>query len=156
LIAISILTIVPIFIPAVSDWIYRGFFGSKWAAMRSPYASVFVGVLALSGAIGLALVFGIAQPRYGDEFSNLLLSDTLLQGKLANPVHPLWIHFESFHILQQPVYASKFPPGQGLTLAIGKLIGGHPIMGVWMTVALTFILFTGCCGVDSKALGTVR
>jgi hypothetical protein len=75
-------------------------------------------------------------PRVHDEFGHLLVADTLLTGRLANPAHPLSRHLDTIYVLQHPSYASSYPVGQGLALALGKAAFGHPWAGVLLAIAL--------------------
>jgi hypothetical protein len=83
-------------------------------------------------ALRLALVplMPVPVPVVTDEFSHLLLADTLLHGRVANPVHPFWPHFESIHVLMQPRYVSAYFPGQAVWLAAGRIVTGSPWAGV--------------------------
>jgi hypothetical protein len=75
-------------------------------------------------------------PRVSDEFSHLLVGDTLRAGRLANPVHEFWRHFETQYVFHQPTYASAYPPGQGALLAFGQLCTGHPWAGVLLAAGI--------------------
>src|SRR5205823_392687 len=103
-------------------------------------------VLVLAVRVALLAVWPIPKPSIYDEFSYLLQADTFAHGRLTNPPHPLWQFFESTYILQQPTYASRFPPAPAMAMAAGQLIFGHPWFGVWWSAGLLAGIL--CCALQ--------
>jgi hypothetical protein len=76
-----------------------------------------------------------------DDFSYLLLGDTLAHFRLTNATHPMHRFFETLFILQQPSYSSIYPLGPGLALAFGQLVFRQP----WAGIAIATAAFTSLC-----------
>jgi hypothetical protein len=104
-----------------------------------------VAVTGIIATCSLASIFlitalaGVQEPEVHDELSQLVQADIFAHGRLAEPPHQFWHHFETVHVLSQPHYQSKYPPAPALFMAIGEKATGFPIVGVWISVAILIL-----------------
>jgi len=115
-----------------------------WSGSRAAYARKFtektgwcmllLAILPVALRLLLLPHYPAPSPNVSDDFSYVLLADTLRHFRLANPPHPLPQFFETFFVLQEPTYSSIYPLGQGIVLALGWTIFGHPWAGVLLPI----------------------
>jgi len=106
-----------------------------WLTLHRATAISLVALFAFAFAVQGA-IRRMPLPSNMDEFSALVAADTFAHGRVTNPTHPMWVHFETLHVLMKPSYTSKYPPGPALFLALGQGIFGSPIWGIWLTTTL--------------------
>ncbi|MEZ6014518.1 MAG: hypothetical protein R3F49_05350 [Planctomycetota bacterium] len=117
-------------------------------AGRRAFAAVSRGAARLGSVtwrwVAVCFVLGVALPLYGayqvrwpqpgihDEFAYLLMAETFADGRCAMPTPALPEFFETYHVIQHPTYAAKYPPAMGVPLAIGIKLFGEPRAGLWL------------------------
>src|SRR5438045_8219856 len=69
---------------------------------RRTVSIILVGLFALGLRAAFLPILAIPEPVVQDEFGYLFSADTFAHGRLANPTHPMWIHFETFHVFFHP------------------------------------------------------
>ncbi|HTT61709.1 MAG TPA: hypothetical protein VMG35_07705 [Bryobacteraceae bacterium] len=109
-----------------------------WArrlAAHTGWSMLALAILPVALRLALLAQSPVPTPNGSDDFAHLLVADTLRHLRLANPPHPLHQFFETAFVLQEPTYSSIFPVGQGIALALGRLLFGNPWVGVVLSVA---------------------
>lgn len=110
-------------------------------ARKTAWCMLFLAVLAIALRLALLAVHPVPTAAGTDDYSYLLLGDTLAHFRLANPTHPMHRFFETIFVIQEPSYSSIYPMGPAIFLAIGQLVFGLP----WAGVLLSAGLFCALC-----------
>jgi hypothetical protein len=115
-------------------------YGARFAE-RTAWGMLTLLLLPIVLRLAMVHVHPIPSPLAIDDFSYVLLGDTLRHFRFSNPPHPLHQFFETLFVLQEPRYASLYPLGQGIVLAVGQVIFRNP----WAGVALSIGALAAAC-----------
>jgi hypothetical protein len=110
-------------------------------ASRTVWSMLILAALPVVLRLAMLHTSPIPTPLGADDFSYLLLGDTLAHFRLTTATHPMHRFFETLFILQEPSYSSIYPLGPGLALAFGQLVFRQP----WAGIALSTAAFTSLC-----------
>jgi hypothetical protein len=108
---------------------------------RTGWSMALAALFPVAARVALLGKSAVPIPGSADGLSFVLLADTLRHFRLANPTHTMHRFFEALFVLQEPAYASIYPAGQGIALALGRALFGHP----WAGVLLSLAAFCGLC-----------
>jgi hypothetical protein len=110
-------------------------------SLETRWCMVALAILPVGLRLILLIHHPVPTPDIYDEFGHLFVADTLRHFRLANPAHSMPQFFETFFRLQRPTYSSIYPIGQGLILAIGRVLTGY----AWAGVLLSTSAFAALC-----------
>lgn len=101
----------------------------------------------------------VPSPTTSQDFSSILLADTLLHGRLQNPPHRFPQFFEAPLVIQRPVYRSTLPLWDGLLPAMGKLLFRNYWSGILLGIggvsALSYWAFRGWISAEWALCGGI-
>jgi hypothetical protein len=109
---------------------------NRWSSENQFWTLLIAAVLPILLRIAALPLLPVPLPTVQDEFSHLLAADTLLHQRLVNPSPKFPEFFEVSTVLVQPVYASKYLPGQALFMATGIALFQSAWAGLLLACAL--------------------